>query len=339
MALWRGTPVATKKDKPRLLATDYGPKPDMRWVPAGQLRVNSEYQRTLESRRSQNLITRIVAEFNWSKFGALLVSETEPGVYEIIDGQHRHAAAAELSIATVPCVIVALGSVAERARTFVGANADRVAVNPYAMHYAQVTAGNPAAIELAKVCADTGMSIPRYPIAATGLKPGQTLAIGALSWGLRCYGTQRTVRAMTALMMALRDQPGRLRAPMIKAVIVLLASGENEEKLVRALRNHSEADFEATVFVWMRERGAIDQFHAHCEAIKWLMHGAAAGKTSAKVGTEVGADVLETLRRDGLTQRLAPGVSRRCADCGQIFAPKRVGETRCGCRKRAHATQ
>src|SRR5258708_26770280 len=110
--------------KLRLRAVTFGPKPEMRWVPTERCTSDRTYQRTLESRRSQRLIDKIVAEFNWAKFGAMLVTEvtynaapagrfenaqpsapaapaapaqTEPA-YAILDGQHRPSAALELKI-------------------------------------------------------------------------------------------------------------------------------------------------------------------------------------------------------------------------------------------------
>src|SRR5258708_5555621 len=211
--------------KLRLRAVTFGPKPEMRWVPTERCTSDRTYQRTLESRRSQRLIDKIVAEFNWAKFGAMLVTEvtynaapvgrfenaqpsapaapaapaqSEPA-YAILDGQHRHCAALELKIPEVPCVIVAVR----------GANADRVAVNPYALHHALVAAGDHDGVETARACAAAGVSIPRYPIPSRNLAPGQTLALAAIAWAVKCYGRPRAETALTVLMTPFHDRPCR----------------------------------------------------------------------------------------------------------------------------------
>jgi len=160
--------------------TGPGPRPELRWLPVDRCAVDERYQRSLNSDRSKALIERIAAGFRWSCFQAVLaVKDGERWL--ILDGQHRVEAARRRKIREVPAVVVTAGSIAEQAAAFVRANLDRVAVNAFALHHARLVAGEERAALIDRICREAGLSVPRYPIPADNLKPGQTLALGTIS--------------------------------------------------------------------------------------------------------------------------------------------------------------
>ncbi len=308
--------------KLRLRAVTFGPKPEMRWVPTERCTSDRTYQRTLESRRSQRLIDKIVAEFNWAKFGAMLVTEVTYNAAPV--GRFENAQPSAPAAPAAPAQ-------------------SEPAVNPYALHHALVAAGDHDAVETARACAAAGVSIPRYPIPSRNLAPGQTLALAAIAWAVKCYGRPRAETALTVLMTAFHDRPGRLRAPMVKAVMALLAGGADAATLAKILRLTNEADLASDVFIWMRDRG-VTNIQAHYEALKQLMsqprsggnRGPGAPRKTARQAAAVdhGPDVIDRLRLEEQSAPVAAGVMRRCADCGQLFVPRTVGERRCGCKTR-----
>jgi hypothetical protein len=160
-------------------AHDYGPRPELAWLPVGSLSVDPAYQRTMDSRRSKVAIEAIIANFRWACFGTVLVTSAGDG-WLIIDGQHRCEAARRLGIRTVPCIVVPGATPAQQAGIFVATNQVRVQVNPYALYHARLAAKEPAAVALAALLEEAHIEIPRRPIPKAEMKPGQTLALAAL---------------------------------------------------------------------------------------------------------------------------------------------------------------
>ena len=100
-------------------------------VDKDQLSISLDYQREATSRQS---VLRIARNFDWAKFGVLIVSETKDGFY-VMDGGHRlRAALLRDDVKSVPCVIFEMGSVSSEAAAFYGINNDRRVVTPYEKH-------------------------------------------------------------------------------------------------------------------------------------------------------------------------------------------------------------
>lgn len=142
------------------------------WVDLAALLVDPAYQRTL-SYNGKSRIKRIVADFEWSKFGALTLSQSDAGTM-VIDGQHRAIAAYILGILSVPAVILPADQ-AGQANSFVGINAERGTVNPIDKFHARVTAGDPAATRVAEIL--TNLDISTDARAGCALGPRQTRAV------------------------------------------------------------------------------------------------------------------------------------------------------------------
>jgi hypothetical protein len=230
---------------------DPGPRPEIAWLPVDRLTVDHRYQRTLESRRSQKLIEAIAGDFRWSAFQAILAVRSEGQALKIIDGQHRVEAARRAGVTEVPGVVLPLASLAEQAAAFVRANTDRVAVNEFALHHARLAAGDPEAEAIDRLCRTAGVAIPRYPIPADKLKPGQTLALGTITKLPKRYGDGVALLAMRTVASANLSRVGAIRAPVIQAVALLLGARAAEErtdmadKIVRYLTAHGDLTIRA----------------------------------------------------------------------------------------------
>jgi hypothetical protein len=220
---------------------DPGPRPELAWLPVAMLSVDPAYQRTIEGRVSQAAIGRIVAEFRWSCFGVVMVAAVDGGGdgWVIIDGQHRVEAARRCKLSTVPCIIVPASTRDEQAKIFLATNRLRVTVNAYAMHHAQLAAGEQIALDTQALADSAGISIPRYPIPRDRLTPGQTLALAMIkSATLNAFGT-RAVRLVGAAWMG---KPGGIPAGVIRAVWLALEERIPEFQIRAWLDRNQAAD-------------------------------------------------------------------------------------------------
>lgn len=195
-----------------------GKKPKLVWLPVAKLAVDPKYQRDIGSRRSRNMIAKIAADFRWSRFGVVLTVKNAKGFW-VIDGQHRvEACRARGDVPEVPCVILPHKTVAEAAADFVAINRDRVAVTPLHIHWAMLAAGEKLAVDVAQACREAGVSICRYPVPADKMKPGETLAIGAVQQLVKRGGAALAAKVLKNTVQRFGTMPGAIRAPAIREV-------------------------------------------------------------------------------------------------------------------------
>lgn len=198
-------------------------KPKLFWIAIASLRVDHRYQRKIMGRTSEKNVLKIAEEFDWSKFAPVVVAEAEAeeGVFAIIDGQHRTTAAALRGIRDVPCLIHR-ASLAEQANAFAAINGGVTAISTMQLYAARVAAEEPAAIELRDACADAGVTIMRYPLAACQMKVGETLAPSKLAQQLTRYGRDTLVAALSCITRTGDGNVGMVRAPVVEALCAVL---------------------------------------------------------------------------------------------------------------------
>lgn len=212
------TPVfATQISPPQ----DLGPPPILRWIPVDLLRVDPSFQREILKSGKSN-VGKIASAFDWNKFGTVIVAAVEEGFFSIIDGQHRTTAAKLCGIAEVPCQVIT-ASREEQASAFAAINGNVTALTSMQIHHARVAAREPLALELERVCKEAGVTILRYPVPASIIKPGQTLAVGALYACLRRFGAEILGAALLCLTRTRGGNPGLYRAQLIQALCMVLA--------------------------------------------------------------------------------------------------------------------
>lgn len=192
-------------------------KPKLFWIGIASLRVDHRYQRKIIGRASEKNVVKIAVEFDWSKFAPVVVAEAEEeGLFAIIDGQHRVTAAALRGIRDVPCLIHK-ADMAAQANAFAAINGTVTAMSTMQLHAARVAAGDAAAVLLRDVCAEAGVEIMRYPVAAYDMKVGQTLAASTLARQLARYGSKTLIAALSCITKTGDGHVGMVRAPVVEA--------------------------------------------------------------------------------------------------------------------------
>lgn len=153
----------TTKDKPGVFKS----------IRKTELKVDAAYQRDL-------LISKtlaIASSWSWISLGAIIVANRN-GVYYVIDGQHRLAAAIKRAdVNELPCLVFETEDVGQEAKGFLDLNTGRKAVTMFARQKAMVAAGDPIASYVSDICEALGVVIKRSP---TG--PAEIKAVG---WLLR----------------------------------------------------------------------------------------------------------------------------------------------------------
>jgi hypothetical protein len=199
-----------------------GNRPKLEWVPVKALMIDERYQRDMVSRASNKLIKSIADAFDWSKFQTLTLTDNEDGTYNVIDGQHRAAAARAIAITDVPCLIVETERLSDEAQSFVSINRDRVRPNSIQLHHAERTAHDATALLIDEVCKKAGVTIPRTIVNNDLLKPGETLAVRTINRLIKDVGADTVAEGLSILHQAWPDVGGELTAPMIKGVCNLI---------------------------------------------------------------------------------------------------------------------
>ena len=212
------------------------------FIPVDKLVIDRSFQRKV-SERSRSRILKIANNFSWSQFGAIIVSRTHDSRYSVIDGQHRAIAATHIGQVMVPAVVVA-GDTRKQALDFVGINTNRTSVATIDKFRARVTAGEPDAVELAKILAD--LQIDTDVAAGGNMKPRQTRSISALQKLVKTIGKGLTFTTLEMMLDAQPDNPTLLTNMNIQATAKCLVritdSGGDLDRLAKQLE---ETDFES----------------------------------------------------------------------------------------------
>jgi hypothetical protein len=228
-------------------------RPGFDWIDPRTLLVDESYQRAL-SKRSLELIRRIVGAWDWRKFKPPIVAETPAGLV-VIDGQHTAiAAASHPSVELIPIMLVKAAEVADQAMAFVGQNRDRLYLSPAQVHKAAVTAGEPEAAAIETICARVGVKILQGP-PGRPFEAGETLAAASL---LALYQHRGGELLETMLRILASAEATPIRATHLKALELLLTEPEYRDSL--------EPDDLAATFVRMgpkleRDAGVLAATH------------------------------------------------------------------------------
>jgi hypothetical protein len=185
------------------------------------LLVDEAYQRGL-SRRSRDLIRRILAHWDWRAFKPPVVVDVG-GVLHVIDGQHTAiAAASHPAIDRIPVQLVEAAESGLRADAFVRHNRDRVTITPVQIHHAMVAAGNEEAQTIAQVCARAGVTILRQQPSQT-YQVGETMSVSAIA---RLVDKRFAAGARRVLAVCVDAKLAPVSTSAIKAVESLLFDAE-----------------------------------------------------------------------------------------------------------------
>ena len=208
---------------------DGGPEPRLEWIEISALYVDSSYQRALTSEKSRKNIRNIAENFDWAFFTPVIVSPIEGGdFFCIIDGQHRTTAAKLIGKPTVPCCIV-VASRAKQARAFATVNGNVTPVSANAKFHALCAAGDAEALALRAAMEEGGASVPRRPLPAKDMKPGETAALSTLKACLKEFGRETFVAACRAITRGPRQYVGIFGASMFRGLCMAIDGLDGSE--------------------------------------------------------------------------------------------------------------
>ena len=214
--------------------------PEIYQIRPSQLVINRGYQREV-SRKGAVVISKIIQNFDWLRFGVITVSRMDDGKFSIIDGQHRAIAAWHLGLEYVPAVVRSLETKGQ-ASAFLDVNIDRTTVGPIDKFRAKVASGDEFAVTLNTALEQIGIKLVTNP--GYDLQPYECRSIGSLSTIAKKFGIGTM---QTAMEMLIDSQPDVLNVLAnfnmhltVRAVDRVVSNGGDINRLQRIL--------EATVF-------------------------------------------------------------------------------------------
>lgn len=307
-----------------MTAPDPGPRPRLAWIPLDVLDVDERYQREIDTRAGQRVIAKIADGFAWKKFAPLIVTPSdEDGRFMVLDGQHKAAAARLVGgIDAVPAMIVETDGVADQAESFVSLNNDRVRVHQYALHRAQVAAGDPAALAIDRVCAAAAVIVPAYPVPADRIAARQTMALKVIGAMIRQHGEDIAARGLKLVADIYEDRPGSIRANLIKAVCAVLsdrpdfAGAKLRERVAGKSAIAWEHEAQQTA-----ERAGVTVIAALIAALK--------GEPIALPPSIAAAEDTGGESREGRHFRRLPAPVNKICACGVAFKTDVIGLDKC----------
>lgn len=206
------------KEVPEVPAPEVALKLQM--VSVELLSVDPEYQRKVTD-TGRKKIAKMVSGFDWSRFGALSVSQDpDNSDLNVTDGQHRLLAARVLGVSRVPCVI-GQGDQCKQAADFVAINTVRSGVPSIDKFRARVVALDETAMKVDEVLRELEITtdvVPGYP-----LKPKQTRAVLALERLIKRLSEGVVFVTLETLIEQQPTTPNLLTAFTIEAVAMVVA--------------------------------------------------------------------------------------------------------------------
>jgi hypothetical protein len=220
---------------------DIGHRPALEWVDVALIDVDHNYQRDVDGAR----VEKILAEFRWDHFGAVVLARQANGRFMVTDGQHRvKAGQLHPDVTHVPAIVIGVSGSAAEAENFLRINRDRKAVTTLERYWAALAAGDPIAERVRDVLAAEGCEVAP---AAGSFRPHWTFAVTAVQRALERYGDAATRSAIRTIRGAWPDEPNALRGVLITALArIHRENGKLDSgRLIRVLAPKSYAEMAA----------------------------------------------------------------------------------------------
>lgn len=131
---------------------------NIRKVPIDLIRLDSAYQRDLDTNR----VNRLVRDWNPQLAGILILS-LRAGILWAVDGQHRLAAMRERGDTTVDVMILEGLQQTQEAELFVKYNNLRKTLNAWELFKAEIAAQDRSALEVVRIVNATGYTLTQMP--------------------------------------------------------------------------------------------------------------------------------------------------------------------------------
>ncbi|MFM9106995.1 MAG: DUF6551 family protein [Chloroflexota bacterium] len=235
-------PVRLVRRERSKLLTHLGRVSEMRWIRAGDLQRDSDYNRTIRSFR----VEAIRRNFNPDGLGLLYVSEREDGLHYIIDGQHRHQSILDLGMANclVPCAVYRNLTRDEERLIFLLLNRERLPLSAMEAFQARAAAGENLAGSMKDLLARFGIRLVK------GRQPGarEIASVSVLEEIDRRWGERMMERVLSLFEAGWPEQPRIYRRQLLMAAASVLADpAVDDARFALAMNGCSPAELERRV--------------------------------------------------------------------------------------------
>jgi hypothetical protein len=217
-----------------------GAKPVLDWVSLDRIDVDRNYQRDVR----KSLVKRIAENFQWRKFGAVVLS-SQGERFNVVEGQHRIEAARHVGIEQVPAIIVEHDETQSEADSFIAINRDRLSVTSIEQYWAGLTAGHAETVALSAVLKAAGCDIVPAP---GHHRPNLTSAVTAIDRCIKRYGEGPTRRALLTVRTAWPNDAKSLRGTLITALARIIRANDksiDDDELAKVIAGQSFAQLTA----------------------------------------------------------------------------------------------
>ena len=199
-----------------------GMLPALQYLLPQQLEIDAQYQRSLDSEQSQQLVRAIAQHWNWDLCQPLVVARRPDGKLYVIDGQHRLAAARlRGDIPQLPAVVVQYDSVEDEAASFVLLNQQRKPLTKLDLFKAAVASGDTTASAIVEAMDEAGLRLAPHSN-HTAWKPGMVSNIGGIEASWKGRGALVTGLALKALAEGFEGQVLRYAGTIFPGIAALI---------------------------------------------------------------------------------------------------------------------
>lgn len=233
---------------------DVGSRPKLDWIDVTLVDVDHNYQREVDGKS----VAKILSNFRWDHFGAVVLAPKPDGRFNVTDGQHRvKAALLHPEVSHIPAMIVDLDGTAKEAENFLVINRGRRSVNTIEIYWAGLASQDPHTLQVKAVLDQAGCEV----CAAHGdYRVGHTMAVTAIGRSISRYGAEQTIDALKIVRAAWPKDSKSLRGSLITALARIFKASDkvDRDRLAKILAPKS--------FV---------ELTAHAEAFRKLSGGSA----------------------------------------------------------------
>ena len=199
-----------------------GMLPALQYLLPQQLEIDAQYQRSLDSEQSQQLVRAIAQHWNWDLCQPLVVARRPDGKLYVIDGQHRLAAARMRGdIPQLPAVVVQYDSVEDEAASFVLLNQQRKPLSKLDLFKAAVASGDITAGAIVQAMDAAGLRLAPHQNYISW-KPGMVANIGGIEASWKGRGALVTGLALKALAQGFDGQVLRYAGTIFPGIAALI---------------------------------------------------------------------------------------------------------------------
>lgn len=212
------------------------PRVVLKDVPIDQITRETIYNRKLDIARARKYARR----FDWRLFQTVSLNQREDGSLNLVDGQHRVAAAALVwgDKMPVPATVTKFASVGEEAGAFDEINTSRSPLVFQTRFNARLLAGRPDAVGISALIEEAGLRIGKGRW-VNDSNPGEITTLGTVSKMYKRYGPMAVAEALGVLKASWGDDPEAYRAALLEAtglLHVLYPGKVRPERLIGQLR-------------------------------------------------------------------------------------------------------